>query len=379
MIPFNKPFLCGEELSYVSEAIQSGSLSSDGPFTQESTKYFEIQFGMGKVFFTPSCTAALEMCALLLEIKPGDEVIVPSFTFVSSANAFCLFGAKVVFADSSSFHPNIDAENIEKLITSKTKAIVVVHYGGVACDMEKIMQTALKYGIYVVEDAAHAVGAYYESGSKKMALGSIGHLGAISFHVSKNITCGEGGLLIINDKSLEARAEIIREKGTNRSSFLRGEVAAYEWIEKGSSYIASEISLAFLLPQLKRLSRVQEHRIHLWNIYYETLLTLEEKGFLRLPEIPDFARHNAHIFYLLCSSPEQRKELQQYLLAQGIHTATHYLPLHSSPYGKKNFPAYCPNAEYYGTNLLRLPVYYQLKEDEVEFICRSILSFFKIL
>ena len=292
MIPFNKPYLSGKETDYIREAVLSGKISGDGLFTKRCHDFFEQKYGFKKVLLTTSCTDALEMAAILIDIQPGDEVIMPSYTFVSTANAFVLRGARIVFADSNKDNPNIDTDLIETLITPKTKAIVPIHYAGIACDMDKIMSLAEKYKLFVVEDAAQAIDSYF----KDRPLGSIGHLAAFSFHETKNIISGEGGILIINDKRFIERAEIIREKGTNRSAFFRGEVNKYEWVDIGSSFLPSDIIAAFLFAQLENLNDIQEKRKQIWQTYHNNLKPLEYEGKIRLPHIPYFSTYNAHMF-----------------------------------------------------------------------------------
>ena len=307
MIPFNKPYLTGKEVHYVYQAVFSGKISGNGFFTQKCHSFFEKRYGFRKCLLTTSCTEALEMAAILCNIQLGDEVIVPSYTFVSSALAFVRQGAKIIFADSCSNNPNIDADNIEALITSKTKVIVPVHYAGIACDMDKIMEIANRYNLFVVEDAAQAVDSYYKS----RPLGSIGHLAAFSFHETKNIISGEGGLLVVNDERLIRRSEIIWEKGTNRSEFFRGEVNKYGWVDIGSSFLPSEVISAFLYAQLENLDAIQERRKSIWRIYYDGLKELENDGFIKMPDIPVYATNNAHMFYLVCRSLDERSALIQ--------------------------------------------------------------------
>ena len=290
MIPFNKPYITGNELEYIADAVNTGKISGNGKYTQLCQSFFETNFGIKKALLTTSCTDALEMCALLLDIQPGDEVIIPSYTFVSTANAFMLRGAKILFADSRPDHPGLDESTIEALITTKTKAIVLVHYSGVACDMAKIMELANRYGVAVVEDAAHAIDSFYFTpDGLKLPLGSIGHLATFSFHETKNISSGEGGLLAINDFKYAERAEIIWEKGTNRASFFRGEVNKYGWVDLGSSFLPSEVTAAFLWAQLEKMAEIQEKRIQIWERYYQNLSGKVELFGLRLPIIPDFS------------------------------------------------------------------------------------------
>lgn len=369
-IPFNKPYFTGKETHYIEEAVKSGKISGNGIYTKKCQDYFEQRFGIGKALLTTSCTDALEMAAILLNIKEGDEVIMPSYTFVSTANAFVLRGAKIVFCDSRKDHPGIDEELIEALITEKTKAIVPVHYAGVACEMEKIMNLAKKYNLYVVEDAAQAIDSYYtfSDGSKK-ALGSIGHLAAFSFHETKNIISGEGGLLAINDMQFAERAEIIWEKGTNRSAFFRGEVDKYGWVDVGSSFLPSEITAAFLWAQLEKLENIQEKRKEIWNFYFEQL---KESSF-RLPLIPSFATNNAHMFYLIFDSLEDRSRAITKLKGAGIHAVFHYLSLQNSPfYTKSKDNRSLKQADFYTDHLLRLPFYFELSENQLSKVCQII-------
>ena len=377
-IPFNKPYITGRETYYLYEAVNSGKISGNGIFTKKCHDFFETKYNFQKTLLTTSCTDALEMCALLLDIKPGDEVIVPSYTFVSTALAFVRQGAKIVFVDSRKDQPNIDEDKIEELITEKTKAIVPVHYAGVACNMDKIMEIADKYNLFVVEDAAQAIDSYYtgRDGIKK-PLGSIGHLGAFSFHETKNIQCGEGGLLIINDKRFEKRAEIIWEKGTNRAEFFRGEVNKYGWVDIGSSFLPSEITAAFLYAQLEHLEEIQNKRKQIWQQYYKGLKPFEEKGYIKLPIIPEYATNNGHMFYILCNTGKDRNRLISFLKNKGIYTVFHYLSLHKSPFyknitGKETLPY----SDYYTEHLLRLPMFFELDKAKVQFIIDNINTYF---
>jgi dTDP-4-amino-4,6-dideoxygalactose transaminase len=374
MIPFNKPYLTGKEVHYIYQAVSSGKISGDGIFTKKCHRYFEEQFGFGKCLLTTSCTDALEMSALLLDIGPGDEVIMPSCTFVSTANAFVLRGANIVFADSNGLNPNIDAKAIEPLITPRTKAIVVVHYAGIACDMDAIMELADKYRLYVVEDAAQAIDAFY----KRRPLGTIGHLAAFSFHETKNIQCGEGGMLAINDKSFAQRAEIIREKGTNRSAFFRGETDKYGWVDIGSSFLPSEITAAFLYAQLENLEAIQVRRQQLWRKYDEALSGLAAKGVIGVPHLPEFATNNAHMYYILCNSLDERTALIGSLKKNEILAVFHYLSLHKSPfYGPRHDGRPLPESDRYTDHLLRLPLFYELTDAEQEKIIDTITGHFK--
>lgn len=368
-IPFNKPHLTGKETKYICQAVSNGKLSGNGDFTKRCQHFFEEKYGFRKCLLTTSCTDALEMAALLCDIQPGDEVIVPSYTFVSSALAFVRVGAKIVFADSSRQNPNIDAEKIEALVTPRTKAIVPVHYAGVACDMDRIMAIADRYNLMVVEDAAQAIDSYY----KERPLGTIGQLSAFSFHETKNIISGEGGMLGINDERLIRRAEIIWEKGTNRAEFFRGEVNKYGWVDTGSSFLPSEVISAFLWAQLENLDAIQAKRQVLWKKYYELLKPLAENGKIRLPDIPDYATNNSHLFYFVCNSLEERTSLINSLKENDILAVFHYLSLHSSPYyHDKHDGRELKECDCYADCLVRLPLYYDLTVKEVETICNII-------
>ncbi len=330
MIPFNKPYMTGRELHYIQQAHANGQLSGDGPFTRRCHAWLEQTVGGGKALLTHSCTAALEMAALLLDLQPGDEVIMPSFTFVSTANAFVLRGAVPVFVDIRPDTLNIDESLIEAAITARTKAICVVHYAGVGCEMDVIMDIAERHGLWVVEDAAQGILSEY----KGRPLGSIGHLAALSFHETKNIICGEGGALLINDAHFVERAEIIREKGTNRSRFFRGQVDKYTWVDIGSSYLPSEILAAFLYAQLEMADAITRARVALWNSYHTWFTRLPVKG-VGAPQIPDSCTHNAHIYYLLLPDLERRGEFIDAMKDRGVQTVFHYLSLHSSPAGRR--------------------------------------------
>lgn len=373
-IPFNKPYLIGKENDYIYQAVLSGKISGDGIFTKRSHEFFEKKYSFKKCLLTTSCTDALEMAAILLDIKEGDEVIMPSYTFVSTANAFVLRGAKIIFADSYFDNPNINADSIEALITSKTKAIVPVHYAGVACDMKKIMELANKYNLFVVEDAAQAIDSYFED----RPLGSIGHLAAFSFHETKNIISGEGGMLVINDEQFITRAEIIREKGTNRSAFFRGEIDKYGWVDVGSSFLPSDIIAAFLYAQLENIDQIQTRRKKLWSRYYQNLQQLSDKHLLKFPTIPDYASNNAHMAYLVCSNLEERQQLIQALNQAGIMAVFHYLSLHKSPfYHNKHIGGELKNSDYFSDCLLRLPLYYELSETDIDRITSIIIRFYE--
>ena len=375
-IPFNKPHLTGKEAHYMYQAVAEGKLSGNGAFTKRCQQFFEDRYGFKKCLLTTSCTDALEMAAILCDIQPGDEVIVPSYTFVSSALAFVRAGAKIVFADSMKENPNIDAEKIESLITSRTKVIVTVHYAGVACDMDRIMEIANKHNLIVVEDAAQAIDSYY----KGRPLGSIGHLSAFSFHETKNIIAGEGGMLCINDERFIRRAEIIWEKGTNRAEFFRGEVNKYGWVDTGSSFLPSEVIAAFLWAQLEHLDEIQARRKHLWELYNTCLspLTSNLSSKLALPVIPSYATNNAHMFYLVCNSLEERTALIKHLKDNGVLAVFHYLSLHSSPYYvDKHDNRELLECDRYADCLVRLPMYYDLKDEEVKQICDLVNEFTK--
>lgn len=372
-IPFNRPYFSGKELIYIRQALERGKISGDGFFTKQSHQFFEEQLGFKKVLLTTSCTDALEMSALLTNIAPGDEVIMPSFTFPSTANAFILRGARIVFVDSESDNPNMDVSQIEPLITKRTKAIVPVHYAGVACDMDSIMNLAKKYGLFVIEDAAQAMDSYY----KGRLLGQIGHLAAFSFHETKNISSGEGGLIAVNDEAFNLRAEIIREKGTNRSQFFRGEVDKYSWVDMGSSFLPSDIIAAFLFAQLEELKNIQDKRKQIWQTYYQGLTSLANEGYFRLPYIPSYATNNGHLFYILCHSLDERQNLIDFLKENGILAIFHYVPLHSSLFykGKHNVGEF-PNCEIYNRSLLRLPLFYDLSLLDVQYIIQKIAQFY---
>ncbi len=375
MIPFNKPYLTGKETYYIEKAVKSGKISGDGFYTKECHNFFQKKYGFKKVLLTSSCTDALEMAAILTNIKEGDEVIMPSFTFVSTANAFVLRGAKIIFADSKKEHPNIDETKIEALITSKTKAIVVVHYAGHACEMDEIMRIATKYNLFVIEDAAQSIDTFY----KDKPLGSIGHLAAFSFHETKNIISGEGGMLVINDDRFNKRAEIIWEKGTNRSAFYRGEVDKYGWVDIGSSFLPSDVTAAFLFAQLNNLDMIQERRVEIWNKYYDKLSLLEEKGFISLPKVPLNSTNNAHMFYLVCNSIEERTGLINHLKENNILSVFHYISLHKSPfYKEKYFGGELTNADRFSNTLVRLPLFFELDKNQQNKIIGEVFSFFHL-
>jgi len=374
MIPFNKPSLVGNELKYIKKAFASGHVSGDGVFTKKCQDFFEKQYGFKKVLLTTSCTDALEMAALLIGIEPGDEVIAPSFTFVSSVNPFLLRGCRIVFADSLPNHPNIDPMEIEHRITKKTKAIVVVHYGGVGCDMDRIMKIAKEHKLFVIEDAAHSLDAYY----KEKPLGSFGHLSAFSFHETKNITSGEGGMLVINDKRFLKRAEIIREKGTNRSAFFRGEVNKYGWVDIGSSFLPSEITAAFLYAQIEKINMIQKKRKVVWERYIRGLKKLADNKIIQFFPILKNRTNNAHVFPLFCRNEKERNALLLFLKKNGVHATFHYLPLHKSTYYKsiEKISVNLPNATTFANTIIRLPLYSSLRNKDQQKIIKLIQTFF---
>ncbi len=373
MLGFNKPYLTGRELDYIRDAVEREKLSGNGFYTQQCQQFFTSRYGFKKTLLTQSCTDALEMAALLLDVGPEDEIILPSFTFVSTANAFALRGAKLIFADSEKETPNLDMNHVRQLITDKTKAVVAVHYAGVACDMDALMDLADKYRFFVVEDAAQAIDSYY----KGKPLGSIGHLACFSFHETKNIISGEGGMLIINDEKFSQRAEVLWEKGTNRSAFFRGEVDKYNWIDIGSSFLPSEMTAAFLWAQLQEVDAIQKKRLTVWNHYFEGLQFQVKEGHFSLPIIPDYSTNNAHMFYLVSRSESERNAIMNHLKKQEIQAIFHYLPLHSSPYfhskysGRELF-----SAVRFSECILRLPFYTELSEEEIDRVIKSIHQFY---
>ena len=374
MIPFNKPFLTGKEAHYMYQAVFSGKISGNGVFTKKCQSFFETRYGFKKCLMATSCSDALEMAAILCDVQPGDEVIVPSYTFVSSALAFVRQGAKIVCADRFTDKPNIDAGKIEALITPRTKVIVPVHYAGVACDMDKIMDIAHRHNLLVVEDAAQAIDSYY----KGHPLGGIGHLGCFSFHETKNIISGEGGLFVINDDRFIRRSEIIWEKGTNRSEFFRGEVNKYGWVDTGSSFLPSEIIAAFLWAQLENLDMIQEKRKAIWNQYYAGLKDLAGKGCFTMPQIPEYATNNAHMFYIVCRSLEERTALIQHLKKNNIQAVFHYLSLHKSTYytTHNSIAPELPECDRYAECLVRLPMYFELDKVKIQHIIKTAHDFF---
>ena len=371
-IGFNKPYVTGKENIYINEAIEKSKISGNGDFTKKCQYFFEKTLESKKTLLTTSCTDALEMSALLLNINSGDEVIMPSYTFVSSANAFILRGAKIIFVDSRSDHPGMDEAKIENLITKRTKAILVVHYAGVACDMDKLLKIAHNHNLYIIEDAAQCIDSYF----KGRPLGSIGDMGCFSFHETKNIQCGEGGLLAVNNSRFSKRAEIIWEKGTNRSAFWRGEVDKYNWVDIGSSFLPSEINAAFLYAQLEELEGIQSRRKEIWNQYFKNLSELDKIG-VGLPYIPNYASNNAHMFYLICRDSIERSELISFLKNNNIYAVFHYICLHNSPY-------YCnrhdgrelPNAKRFEECLIRLPLWVGLSDSLINIVIKAVKKFY---
>lgn len=374
MINFNESINIEKGYEYIKQAIDNKKISGDGIFTKKCNKWFEDRFNAKKVLLTTSCTHALEMSAILIDIKEGDEVIAPSYTFVSTVNAFVLRGAKIKFIDINPNTMNIDEEKIEKAITNKTKAVIVVHYAGIACNMDKILEISKKHKIYLIEDAAQAVNAKYNN----KYLGTVGDIGCYSFHDTKNYTMGEGGAIVINNPEFIERAEIIREKGTNRSRFFRGEVDKYTWVDIGSSYLPSEINAAYLYSQLEIVEEINQNRIESWNNYYKNLIELEKKGKIKLPYIPEYVEHNAHMFYIKLSNIEERTELMNFLRKNEIYSVFHYIPLHTSEAGLKygEFIGEDKFTTSESEKLLRLPLYYNLKKDEIEYICKKIKEYF---
>lgn len=374
-IPFNKPFIVGKELYYIAQSVLSGITAGDGTFTRKCHALLEDKFKAEKVLLTHSCTAALEMAAILCQINSKDEVILPSFTFVSTANAFYLRGAKLIFVDIRQDTLNIDEIKIEEAITHNTKAIVPVHYAGVACEMDMIMDIARKNQVFVVEDAAQGVNATY----KGKYLGTIGDFGAYSFHETKNFICGEGGAIVINNPEYIERSEIIREKGTNRSKFFRGEVDKYTWIDIGSSYLPSDLLAAFLYAQLENMDEINQCREKLFDYYYKTLIPLINDGRIRVPYVSDYCQSNHHLFYIILEDEKTRNALMRYLQSKGIYAVFHYLPLHLSPVGKTfgYSPGQLPVTESMSGRILRLPLYYDLQREQQDEIVDSINHFFR--
>ena len=375
MIPFNAPPIVGTEIEYMQSAMNSGKLCGDGGFTRRCQQWMEQRFGSKKVLLTPSCTASLEMAALLIDLQPGDEVIMPSYTFVSTANAFVLRGARIVFVDVRPDTMNIDETLIEAAITEKTRAIVPVHYAGVACEMDTIMALAARHNLFVIEDAAQGVMSRY----KGRALGTIGHIGCFSFHETKNYTAGgEGGATLINDAGLVERAEIVREKGTNRSQFFRGQVDKYTWRDMGSSYLMADLQAAYLWAQLEAAERINQQRLRIWQRYYEALQPLAAQGRISLPVIPASCEHNAHMFYIKLRDQDDRQALINWMKEAEILTVFHYIPLHSSPAGER-FSQFIGDDRFTtqeSERLLRLPLFYNLSDNNQSTVISSLLSFF---
>lgn len=374
MIYFNNPPFVGNELEYVRQAIDNQKICGDGPFTKKCSQWIESKTGTSKALLTTSCTHATEMAALLLDIKPGDEVIMPSYTFVSTADAFVLRGAKAVFVDIRPDTMNIDENLIENAITERTKAIVPVHYAGVSCEMDKIMEIALKYNLKIVEDAAQGILSTY----KGKMLGTIGDFGCYSFHETKNYSMGEGGALLIRDPDYIEKAEIVREKGTNRSKFFRGQIDKYTWVDAGSSYLPSDLNAAYLWAQLEQADKIFDNRMKTWKLYYELLLDLQEQGVISLPVVPENCTHNAHMFYIKTKDLDERTRLIDFLKEQGILAVFHYIPLHTAPAGRK-FGVFCGEDRYTtkeSERLVRLPMYYGLEEEKVVYIVNKIKDFY---
>lgn len=375
-IPFNKPHLTGNETAYIHDAVLSGKISGNGKYTQKCHQYFEERYGFKKCLLTTSCTDALEMTAILMDIKEGDEVILPSFTFVSTANAFVLRGAKLIFVDSSDENPNMDTHQLEGLITQRTKAIVAVHYAGIACNMSAIMEIANRHDLFVVEDAAQSIHSFCNG----QPLGGIGHFGTFSFHETKNVTCGEGGMLVINDERFIQRAEVIWEKGTNRAAFFRGEISQYGWIDIGSSFLPSEVVSAFLFAQLEELETIQQRREIIWNNYAEGLTEMCISKNVQLPSIPAYASNNSHIFYLVLPSIEVRTNLIEHLKKKQILSVFHYQSLHKSEFFQgQGDNRELVNSDRYTDCLVRLPFYCSLSESEQQYIIDEVRSFLSLL
>jgi dTDP-4-amino-4,6-dideoxygalactose transaminase len=373
-VPFNRPFIVGKELEYISQAVLQGHLAGEGAFTKRCHEWIERTFGARKALLTHSCTGALEMAAILCDIQSGDEVIMPSYTFTSTANAFALRGARIRFVDIRPDTLNLDETKIEEAITKRTKAIVPVHYAGVACEMDTILEIAQRHGLFVIEDAAQGVDASYN----ERYLGTLGHLGTYSFHETKNFISGEGGALLVNDERFVRRAEIIREKGTNRAEFFRGEVDKYSWVDIGSSYLPSELVAAFLYAQLEEAERITHKRWEIYNNYLEHFSFLQEQGFVRLPSCPEQCQHNAHMFYLILPSAQARDGLLRFLKEQGVQAVFHYIPLHTSPMGRQMGyqGGELPITEDLSGRLVRLPCYFELGQEEQDRVIKTVESFF---
>lgn len=372
-IPFNKPWFTGKEIQNISSAAAFGNISGNGIYTKKCHEFFTHRYGLQNCYLTTSCTDALEMAIILMNIKSGDEIIMPSYTFVSTTSPFILKGAKIVFADSMPNHPNIDIDKVENLINKNTKALLIVHYGGVAVDMDKTLALCKKHNILLIEDMAHAIDAHY----KNTPLGSFGDFSIFSFHETKNISSGEGGMLAVNNNNYVNRAEIVWEKGTNRSAFTRGDVSKYEWVDVGASYPPSEIIAAFLYGQLIYIDDIQKTRIAIWDRYYQNLKHLEKENKIRLPEIPDFAENIGHVFYIIANDINERNNMIDYLNNHMVHAVFHYLPLHSSPYYKdKHDGRHLINADHFANTLIRLPLFYELPIEGVDMICDQVCAYF---
>jgi len=371
-VPYNRPLILGNEIDYIKEVINNDQFSGNGAITKKCNRILEEKTGTLKSIMTSSCTDALEMAALLSDLEPGDEVIMPSFTFVSTASAFALRRVKIVWCDIRPDTKNIDETKLESMITKKTKAIVIVHYAGIACEMDAITRLCKKYNILLIEDAAQAIDSYY----KGKHLGSIGDFGALSFHETKNIQCGEGGALLVNNKELSDRAEFIRDKGTNRIHFNKGIVDKYTWVELGSSFLMSELQAAFLYPQLLRSAEVNSSRLESWKYYYRSLSDIIPEE--RLPSVPEYCRFNGHIFYFLTKDNEERNELIKFLTVNDIVSVFHYVPLHKAPYWKGKYDdIVLETTERVSKTLIRLPMYYGIKEEEIDFVVAKVKEFYR--
>lgn len=372
-IPFNKPWFTGKEIQNITSAASFGHISGNGFYTKKCHDFFSQTFGFQNSFLTSSCTDALEMVSILLNLKPGDEIIMPSYTFVSTTSPFILRGAKIIFADSLPNHPNIDLDHVESLITNNTKMLMVMHYGGVAVDMEKAVGICKRHNITLLEDTAHAIDAYY----KGKPLGSFGQFATFSFHETKNISSGEGGLLVVNDDNYIKRAEIIWEKGTNRSAFSRGEISKYEWVDVGSSFTPSDMIAAFLYAQLLHLDDIQNTRIATWKRYLKNLIPLADKGLFDIPYIPDYASNNGHVFYIVTKNKDERDNLLDFLNNNMIQAVFHYLPLHTSPYYRDQYSGKpLLNTQKFADRLIRLPLFYELPTTVVDIICDKVKEFY---
>ncbi|MBM3430497.1 MAG: dTDP-4-amino-4,6-dideoxygalactose transaminase [Bacteroidetes bacterium] len=373
MIPFNKPYVTGNEISYIQEVISLGKIASNGKFTEKCERFFEERYGFKRALLTTSCTTALEMAALLIDIKLGDEIIVPSYTYVSTANVFEKLGGKIVFADACAEFPNLDPDNLEKLITPNTKAIVPMHYGGVSCDMERIMKIAERHQLYVIEDAAMSIDNTYEN----KYIGSIGHFAAFSFHETKNISCGEGGLLVVNDPKFIERAEILRDKGTNRKQFLNGAIDKYEWVDIGGSFAPNEFTAAYLFSQLEEIDFIQRKRMEIWNTYaceFEKI----QSSLVEIPKIPAHSRTNGQGFFVVCNSKDSRDSLIAFMAKKDIQLSFHYQALHQSKYYLSRNPEISlPNAERFSDCLVRFPLFTDLQVQDVEQICKELREFLR--